>query len=231
MWRLESLVAHKPQWKMDWKESVFSGEEVGNFDSSSALIRADLKESTVGHTKLLHVLLTSADTPQRAKKTQPVPAGRKEPAEPRHSELIFSRVRQKKTLNQLWVLCEKGRNCSSKEQREKREGREWLAVPAGGRELPLFKLPDNLATSLVLGVWDGTPPLDADPSSPLPLHLLPAPLLPHPAYTEPRTLHTEPSPNAGKPPWKCVPNLGGCGPRRHLNCRLAVEGAQSREWR
>lgn len=171
-------MAHKPQWKMNGRHRR-SWKLWLQFTSYRGW------PERVGHTKLLHVLLTCADMLQRVKKTLPVPAGRKKPAEPRRSELIFSHVRKE--------AARKGGTVVVKNRREKGRGEEWLAVSAGGRDLPLLKLPDNLATALVLEVWDGTPPLDAGPSSPLPLHLSPSPLLLHPADTAQDSPHwTEP---------------------------------------
>lgn len=92
------------------------------------------------------------------------------------------------------------------------------------------KCPGQLGCSAFFKVWDGTTPLGSPPSSSS-LHS-PSPFTPTPtspalppvfrAWDSPLCIR----PDAGKPPWKCVPGPGGCGTHCYLNRCLAVESTQ-----
>lgn len=93
------------------------------------------------------------------------------------------------------------------------------------------KSPGQLGCSACFKVWDGTTPLGTPPPPllpPLPLTFHP-PSPPSPALPPVSRAWYSPlsiRPDAGKPPWKCVPSPGGCGPHCYLNRCLAVESSQ-----
>lgn len=92
----------------------------------------------------------------------------------------------------------------------------------------------QLSCSARFKVRGDTTPLDAPlllPFTP-PLHLTfqlpPPPPLPSPTLPPFRAWDSPlcTRPDAGKPPWKCVPSPCGCGPHRYLDRFLAVESTQ-----